>query len=319
MSLKPERLQNGRQTVIFLMGPTGAGKTDVAIELAGRLSYGIVSVDSALIYRGMDIGTAKPDPATLARIPHRLIDICDPADSYSAARFRGDALREIETLLAAQQVPLLVGGTMLYFRALAQGLSQLPESDPLLRRQLQEQAIRDGWAAMHARLRRTDPEAARRIHPNDPQRILRAIEVFELSGKPLSALQGQMEPLPYNIIRIVISPVERAVLHQRIERRFERMMEQGFLREVEHLYRRGDLGPELPSMRAVGYRQLWSFLAGECDLTTAIQRGITATRQLAKRQLTWLRAEPIETKWIDAGDKNMLDSVLKTLERAQLL
>ena len=319
MSLKPERLQNGRQTVIFLMGPTGAGKTDVAIELAGRLSCGIISVDSALIYRGMDIGTAKPDPATLARIPHRLIDICDPADSYSAARFRGDALREIETLLAAQQVPLLVGGTMLYFRALAQGLSQLPESDPLLRRQLQEQAVRDGWAAMHARLRRTDPEAARRIHPNDPQRILRAIEVFELSGKPLSALQGQMEPLPYNIIRIVISPVERAVLHQRIERRFERMMEQGFLSEVEHLYRRGDLGPELPSMRAVGYRQLWSFLAGEYDLTTAIQRGITATRQLAKRQLTWLRAEPIETKWIDAGDKNMLDSVLKTLERAQLL
>jgi len=172
---------------------------------------------------------------------------------------------------------------------------------------------------MHARLQRTDPEAARRIHPNDPQRILRAIEVFELSGKPLSALQGQMEPLPYNILRIVISPADRAVLHQRIEARFQRMMGQGFLSEVEHLYRRDDLAAELPSMRAVGYRQLWSHLAGECDLTTAIQRGITATRQLAKRQLTWLRSEPIETKWIDASDKNMLDSVLKTLERAQLL
>jgi len=266
----------------------------------------------------MDIGTAKPDPETLARIPHRLVDICDPADSYSAARFREDALREIQSLLAGQQLPLLVGGTMLYFRALAQGLSQLPESDPVLRQQLLEQALQDGWAAMHARLQRSDPEAARRIHPNDPQRILRAIEVFELSGKPLSALQGQMEPLPYDIIRIVISPADRAVLHQRIERRFQRMMEQGFLSEVEQLYRRGDLGPELPSMRAVGYRQLWSYLAGEYDLPTAIQRGITATRQLAKRQLTWLRSEPIATKWIDGSDKNMLDSVLKTLERAQL-
>jgi tRNA dimethylallyltransferase len=319
MTLKPEQTEGRYQTVIFLMGPTGAGKTDVAIELSERLSCGIISVDSALIYKGMDIGTAKPDGVTLARVPHRLVDICDPAESYSAARFREDALQEIETLLAARQIPLLVGGTMLYFRALAQGLSHLPESDPELRNQLQEQAQREGWASMYDRLRRFDPEAACRIHPNDPQRILRAIEVFELTGTPLSVLQGQTDPLPYRIIRIVISPNERVVLHERIERRFQCMMEQGFLAEVEGLFQRGDLSRDLPSMRAVGYRQLWSHLAGECDLATAVQRGITATRQLAKRQLTWLRSEPIDTTWIDGSDdKNMLDIVLKSLEHAQL-
>jgi tRNA dimethylallyltransferase len=318
MALKPKQQRDRRQPVIFLMGPTGAGKTDVAIEVAGRFPCGIVSVDSALVYRGMDIGTAKPDAATLARVPHRLIDICDPADSYSAARFRDDARREIEALLERQQIPLLVGGTMLYFRALARGLSHLPESDPALRQRLQQQAVNEGWAAMHARLRRNDPEAARRIHPNDPQRILRAIEVYELSGTPLSVLQGQAEPLPYRVIRVVISPGERAVLHRRIEQRFQRMLEQGFLTEVERLYCRGDLSRDLPSMRAVGYRQLWGYLAGECDLATAVQRGITATRQLAKRQLTWLRSEPGDAAWIDASDKNMLDSVLKTLDHAQL-
>lgn len=318
MTLPTESAAPGRQSVIFLMGPTGAGKTDVAIALAERLHCGIISVDSALVYREMNIGTAKPEPETLTRVPHRLIDICDPTERYSAARFRGDALREIESLLAGGQIPLLVGGTMLYFRALAHGLSQLPESDPLLRRQLEEEAARTGWSAMHQRLQRVDPQAAGRIHPHDPQRILRAIEVFELSGKPLSVLQGQADPLPYNIVRIVISPAQRAVLHQRIEQRFAHMMAQGFLKEVERLYRRGDLGPELPSMRAVGYRQLWSYLDGQCDLSTAVQRGITATRQLAKRQLTWLRSEPIETRWIDAGNKNMLDSVLKTLESAQI-
>lgn len=317
MTAQSKQQQNGRQAVIFLMGPTGAGKTDVAIELGTRLPCGIISVDSALVYKGMDIGTAKPDAATLARVPHRLIDICDPADSYSAARFRDDARREIETLLAGQRIPLLVGGTMLYFRALAQGLSRLPESDPGLRQRLQEQAISEGWTAMYERLRRNDPEAAHRIHPNDPQRILRALEVFELSGTPLSLLQGQAEPLPYDIIRIVISPAERVELHRRIEERFQRMLEQGFLAEVERFYRRGDLSRDLPSMRAVGYRQLWAHLAGECDLATAARRGIAATRQLAKRQLTWLRSEPGGTIWIDGSDKNMLDSVLKTLEHAQ--
>jgi tRNA dimethylallyltransferase len=317
MTPKPEQINDKRQAVIFLMGPTGAGKTNVAVDLIERLPCDIISVDSALIYRGMDIGTAKPDRQMLARAPHRLIDICDPAESYSAARFRQDALPEIEAIFRQGRIPLLVGGTMLYFRALAQGLSQLPEADAAVREDLDGQAQRIGWARMHDRLRLIDPQAAQRIHPNDPQRILRALEVYEMTGKPMSSLMGTTEALPYRIIRLVISPQSRSELHRRIETRFQQMMEQGFLGEVEGLYRRGDLHAGLPSMRAVGYRQLWGYLSGDYDLQTAVQKGITATRQLAKRQLTWLRSEPIETTWIEGGDKNMLDSVLKSLPEAQ--
>jgi len=300
------------------MGPTGAGKTDLAVELLAHLNGGIISVDSALIYRGMDIGTAKPGKDVLLRAPHRLIDICDPVDSYSAASFRHDALIEIEALHARGQVPILVGGTMLYFRALAQGLSKLPSSKPEVRRVLMEQAVDQGWTAMHRRLSELDPVAGERIHPNDPQRILRALEVYELTGTPLTELQGQAEPLPYHIIRVVICPEDRVTLHQRIEKRFNLMMDDGFLAEVERLFQRGDLHADMPSMRAVGYRQLWSFIAGEYGLETAIERGIIATRQLAKRQMTWLRSEPDVAAWIAGGDKNSLVRVLKTLEDAQL-
>jgi len=309
---------DSRRAVIFLMGPTGAGKTDVAVDLVSRIPCGIISVDSALVYRGMDIGTAKPGAEVLEKAPHSLIDICDPAEAYSAARFRSDALAEIESIFAKGQVPVLVGGTMLYFRALAQGLSSLPASEPTVRQALLAQANLDGWDAMHVRLLQTDPVAGQRIHPNDPQRILRALEVFELTGVPLSELQGNTDPLPYRIIRVVIAPTDRSVLHDRIEQRFKRMMEQGFLSEVQRLFQRGDLYADMPSMRAVGYRQLWSYLAGESGLDTAIERGIIATRQLAKRQLTWLRSEPDEPKWIDSGGKYMLDNVLKTLKHAQL-
>jgi len=327
MGLKPEpnqdqrsgQEQDERPTVVFLMGPTGAGKTDVAVELVKRLPCDIISVDSALVYKGMDIGTAKPDNAVLAQAPHRLINICNPVESYSAARFRGDACVEIESILAQGRIPLLVGGTMLYFRALANGLSKLPAADTSLRQALESQAQNEGWTAMHRRLQLIDPQAGQRIHPNDPQRILRALEVYEKTGTPMSELQGQSEPLPYRIIRLVVAPAERAELHRRIERRFHIMMAQGFLTEVESLYRRDDLHADLPAMRAVGYRQLWAYLASTdaLSLETAVQRGITATRQLAKRQLTWLRSEPEGAKWFDGSDKNMLSSILKTLGDAQ--
>jgi len=317
MALRPAQAHNGPPTVVFLMGPTGAGKTELAVELATRRDCDIISVDSALVYRGMDIGTAKPDPEILSRVPHSLIDVCDPSEAYSAARFRSDASAEIESILDQGRTPLLVGGTMLYFRALAYGLSALPTADASLRQALELQGREQGWASMHERLLAVDPQAGRRIHPNDPQRILRALEVYEMTGTPLSALQGRTQPLPYRIIRLVVAPAERRRLHRRIEQRFQAMMSNGFLDEVERLYRRKDLNIDLPSMRAVGYRQLWAHLAGDTSLETAIQRGIIATRQLAKRQLTWLRSEPEGTKWFDGDDKNMLDNVLKTLDDAQ--
>jgi len=311
-------MQPERPAVVFLMGPTGAGKTDIAVDLVAQRACDIISVDSALVFKGMDIGTAKPDAAVLARAPHRLINICDPSESYSAARFRVDACAEIESILAQGRIPLLVGGTMLYFRALANGLSKLPAADVSLRQRLESQARDHGWAAMHERLLALDPLAGERIHPNDPQRILRALEVYEMTGTPMSILQGQSEPLPYRIIRLIVAPQERAELHRRIERRFHQMMAQGFLAEVEGLFQRDDLHADLPSMRAVGYRQLWSHLAGHEGLEVAVQRGITATRQLAKRQLTWLRSEPEDAKWFDGDNKNMLSNILKTLDDAQL-
>jgi tRNA dimethylallyltransferase len=289
-------MARAKPPAIFLMGPTASGKSALALELSERFPLEIVSVDSALVYRGMDIGTAKPDAATLARAPHRLIDIRDPSESYSAAEFRHDALREMASITDSGRVPLLVGGTMLYFRALSRGLAVLPPADAELRQRLAAEARLGGWAMMHQRLEGLDPEAAARIHPNDPQRIQRALEVIELSGHRLSELQrrhrqDEEEHSGYRILRLVVSPASRQVLHQRIEMRFHTMLEQGFIEEVKTLRSRGDLGPELPAMRCVGYRQAWNFLEGEIDREEMTRKAVAATRQLAKRQLTWLRQE----------------------------
>ena len=275
------------------MGPTTTGKTCLAVELVQRLPLDIVSVDSAMVYRGMDIGTAKPSADILKIAPHRLIDICDPAESYSAARFCHDALVEIERIHAAGRIPLLVGGTGLYFRALEKGLSNLPPADSEIRQRLAAEAISLGWETMHARLAKVDPEAAGRIHPNDPQRIQRALEIYELTGKPVSVHYGMGSsiPLPYNVIKTIINPVERLVLHERIRQRFLKMLDQGMVDEVRNLYQRHDLYASLPAMRIVGYRQVWRYLDGQLDYNTMTEHAIVATRQLAKRQLTWLRRE----------------------------
>lgn len=298
---------------IFLLGPTASGKTELAAALVARLPCEIISVDSALVYRGMDIGTAKPDAALLARAPHRLIDILDPAEAYSAARFRTDALREMAEVTAAGRIPLLVGGTGLYFRALRQGLSDLPGADPVVRARLEAEAAALGWEALHQRLRQVDPVAAARIHPNDPQRLQRALEVYELTGRPLSELQrGGGAALPYRVVALALAPMERERLHARIHDRFHLMLERGLVAEVEGLYRRGDLGPDKPSIRCVGYRQVWSYLAGEVEYPAMVELGITATRQLAKRQFTWLRSEP-DSHGFDSMDAHLLDKVLKLL------
>ncbi|MCB1775274.1 MAG: tRNA (adenosine(37)-N6)-dimethylallyltransferase MiaA [Gammaproteobacteria bacterium] len=284
---------------ILLMGPTASGKTDLAIELHRRLPVELISVDSAMVYRGMDIGTAKPDAAELAAAPHRLIDICDPAEVYSAARFRDDALREMRAISAGGRIPLLVGGTMLYFRALQYGLSELPRADAAVRERLERELDDVGLHGLHARLAEVDPVAARRIHRNDPQRTLRALEVWEVSGRPLSELQAASgEAMPYRAVKLVRSPVSRGLLHDRINRRFLQMLDSGFVAEVEALVARGDLDPEMPSMRSVGYRQVWAWLRGECDHDEMVARGQAATRQLAKRQMTWLRSET-DTVWLD--------------------
>jgi tRNA dimethylallyltransferase len=309
MSTQPDP----RPLAILLMGPTASGKTDLAVELVARLPCEIVSVDSAMVYRGMDIGTAKPDATTLARAPHRLIDCCDPAEAYSAARFRKDALREMAAITANGRIPLLVGGTMLYFRALQDGLSPLPSADPQTRRRLEEEAASEGWAALHRRLAAVDPQAAAQIHPNDPQRIGRALEVFELTGRPLTELQLEgagLDPLPYRLLKLVRAPAERATLHERIGQRFHAMLEAGLEAEVRALLARGDLTPDLPSMRCVGYRQVLKYLAGEYKYPMMIDRGIIATRQLAKRQWTWLRSE---------SDCHWLMDVDDPLERALTL
>jgi tRNA dimethylallyltransferase len=297
---------------IFLMGPTASGKTALAIELVRQLPCEIISVDSALVYRGMDIGTAKPDAAELALAPHRLIDICDPAEAYSAARFREDALAEMAEISASGCIPLLVGGTMLYFRALEYGLSRLPEADPDIRADLEREAGESGWEALHAQLMRVDPAAAARIHPNDPQRIQRALEVYRLTGQPLSRLQRQAErnELPYRLVKLARAPQSRAVLHRRIAERFNQMLEEGFEAEVRQLLQRDDLRPEMPSLRSVGYRQMIRYLRGEWDRETMIERGIIATRQLAKRQFTWLRSYP-DVHWLDEEAGNILQQALK--------
>jgi len=288
-----------RPRAIFLMGPTASGKTALACALADRFALAIVSVDSALVYRGLDIGAAKPDAATLARYPHRLIDIRDMAQPYSAAEFRADALREMGSIAASGKIPLLVGGTGLYFRALQSGLSQLPEADADLREKLSEEAKAIGWPAMHARLCERDPQAAQRIGPDDAQRIQRALEVIALTGEPLSAQQGGLPaPFGYRVLKLALIPGDRAVLHERIAQRMDAMIAQGFLDEVRALRARGDLHPDLPAMRAVGYRQAWQHMDGEFDAGEFRDRAIFATRQLAKRQVTWLRSE-LDARWLD--------------------
>jgi len=312
---KPQPKQQLPRT-IFLMGPTASGKTDLAIELHRRFAVDIISVDSAMVYRGMDIGTAKPDAATLARAPHALIDIRDPAESYSAAEFREDALEEMAKCVRRGRVPLLVGGTMLYFRALTRGLAKLPSASPEVRAALEAEAREHGWAALHGRLAALDPEAGRRIHPNDPQRIQRALEVIELTGRRISQLQREQEDeqLGYRVLRLVACPQPRARLHARIEQRFQLMLEQGFLREVETLRARGDLLRELPSMRCVGYRQAWSCLEGEISHAEMCRKAVIATRQLAKRQITWLRQET-DALWYDPCKESAQNFVIGELGR----
>ncbi|MBY7903708.1 tRNA (adenosine(37)-N6)-dimethylallyltransferase MiaA [Vibrio fluvialis] len=298
---------------LFLMGPTASGKTDLAIRLRQKFPVEIISVDSALIYKGMDIGTAKPDQDELALAPHRLIDILDPSEAYSAADFRRDALREMQAIVEQGKIPLLVGGTMLYYKALLEGLSPLPAADPEIRQQIEQEAQQLGWAALHEQLRQIDPISAERIHPNDPQRLSRALEVYRISGKTLTELtQTKGEALPFRVKQFAIAPKERAELHRRIELRFEKMVEAGFEDEVKALYARKDLHPALPSIRCVGYRQMWDYLDGNCTLDEAIFRGICATRQLAKRQITWLRSWD-DLTWLDSEN---VEQALETLSNA---
>ena len=286
--------------VYLLTGPTGTGKSDWAIRLAQSAPVEIVSVDSALVYRGLDIGTAKPAAQLRARLPHHLVDICDPVESYSAGRFVTDAMAAIAAVHARRRAPLLVGGTMLYLRALLKGLAPLPQASPELRHELDQRAAHSGWPALHAELARLDPEAAARINPNDSQRIQRALEVCLATGRRLSALQREtVSPLANVPLKAwALAPRDRPVLHQRLASRFHAMMTAGFLEEVRALHRRGDLTARHSSMRAVGYRQLWAHLEGEYGLSEAVERGIAATRQLAKRQLTWMRAETAP-RWLD--------------------
>jgi tRNA dimethylallyltransferase len=281
--------------IACLLGPTASGKTAAALALAAREPIEIISVDSALVYREMDIGTAKPSAAELASVPHHLIDIVDPADAYSAADFHDDALRLIGEILARGRRPVLVGGTLLYYKALTSGLNDLPAADPALRAQLDADAMRDGWPAMHARLAEIDPVTAARLPPNDSQRIQRALEIYLLSGQPMSVLleAPRREPeTTYRFMPIALEPSDRSVLHERIARRFDAMLAQGLIDEVALLRARGDLDPSMPSMRCVGYRQVWEYLDGETDRATMRDKGVFATRQLCKRQLTWLRSIP---------------------------
>ncbi|SEN90066.1 tRNA (adenosine(37)-N6)-dimethylallyltransferase MiaA [Pseudomonas sp. NFACC39-1] len=315
---------------IFLMGPTAAGKTDLAIELTKALPCELISVDSALVYRGMDIGTAKPSKELLAEFPHRLIDILDPAEAYSAADFRRDALQAMAEITARGKIPLLVGGTMLYYKALVEGLADMPAADPNVRAQIEEEAARLGWQALHEQLAVIDPESAARIHPNDPQRLSRALEVYRVSGQSMTALRQRqsaqsteaaasgMQQLPYTVANLAIAPANRQVLHRRIEQRFTLMLEQGFIDEVVALRERSDLHAGLPSIRAVGYRQVWDYLDGKLTSAEMQERGIIATRQLAKRQFTWLRSWT-DLHWLDSLDCDNLPRALKYLGTISIL
>ena len=299
---------------LFLMGPTASGKTDLAIRLRKKFPVEIISVDSALIYKGMDIGTAKPDNNELVQAPHRLIDILDPRKSYSAADFRRDALKEMHEISQQGKIPLLVGGTMLYYKALLEGLSPLPAANPEIRQQIEQEALTHGWDILHDQLKQVDPVSAERIHPNDPQRLSRALEVYRISGKTLTELtETKGDSLPYRVRQFAIAPKERSELHRRIELRFDQMIKAGFEDEVRALYARKDLHPDLPSIRCVGYRQMWDYLDGSGTLDEAIFKGVCATRQLAKRQITWLRSWD-ELTWLDSENiEQALETVSNTI------
>jgi tRNA dimethylallyltransferase len=305
-----------RRYAVLLMGPTGAGKSDLALALAERLPLEIVSVDSALVYRGMDIGTAKPSLSDRARVAHHLIDIRDPAANYSVGEFTRDAQRLMQDIWRRGKHPLLVGGTMLYFHALTTGIAQLPEADLKMRADIDAQASEVGWAAVHRELAEVDPQAAARIHVNDPQRIQRALEVFKLTGETITKLQQKRVSVfsDVNIKEFAIAPLERAELHTKIKLRFEAMLDAGFVAEVRRLYERGDLSSEHPSIRAVGYRQIWGYLAGRSALKEAEEQGIAATRQLAKRQLTWLRRRA-NAQWLDSMHPEVARLIFEALSK----
>ncbi len=314
---------------IFLMGPTAAGKTDLAIELAQHLPCELISVDSALVYRGMDIGTAKPDKSVLQAFPHRLVDVREPTESYSAAEFCADALEAMAEITSRGRIPLLVGGTMLYYRALEQGLASMPSADPVIRAEIEAEAAANGWLALHEQLAEIDPESAARIHPNDPQRLIRALEVYRVSGLSMSEHRRRQQregadqqalglsQLPYTVARLAIAPQQREVLHGRIAQRFKQMLEQGFIEEVEALRCNSDLHEDLPSMRAVGYRQVWDYLEGNLARSELEERGIIATRQLAKRQFTWLRSWD-KVQWLDSLASDNLPRALKYLQSSTI-
>ncbi len=324
---------------VFLMGPTASGKTDLAMQLVQQAGCEIISVDSALIYRGMNIGTAKPSAEELAVAPHRLIDIRDPAEVYSAAAFREDALHAMADITESGKIPLLVGGTMMYFKALSQGIADLPKADPRLRQEIEAFAHRHGWVALHDELKNADPVAAEKIHPNNRQRLVRAIEVLRLTGKrlsdlwhadsPDSVMTGQnqskdytkweevsFDGLPYNVVNFAIAPRERKDLHARIEQRFLKMLDDGFVDEVKTLYARGDLSPELPSIRCVGYRQVWDYLENRITYEDMVAKGVAATRQLAKRQITWLRSWP-DVHWLETEDTGKYAKVVDLITQHQ--
>lgn len=300
--------------VVFLMGPTASGKSALAVQLAQALNGEVISVDSALVYKGMDIGTAKPTLDERQGIPHHLFDILDPAESYSTGQFKAQALALIAEMMARGKLPILVGGTMLYFNALSGGLAELPEADPVLRAKLDDELRLLGKLALHQRLAQIDPVAAARIHPNDPQRIQRALEVYELTGKPLSAYftAAQQVTMPYRAIKLIVAPKERLSLHAIIAQRFEQMLQQGLIAEVENLKHRGDLSEAMPSIRAVGYRQVWAYLNGEYAKPIMIEKGIAATRQLAKRQFTWLRRET-EAIRLESGQPDLLGCAISAI------
>ncbi len=297
------------------MGPTAAGKTDLAIELAKQFPVEIISVDSALVYRGLNIGTAKPNPEILQDYPHHLVDIVDPVEPYSAGSFREDALRLMTEITARGNIPLLVGGTMLYFKALQQGLADLPAADSKIREKLDADIAERGLTYLHDQLKQVDPTSAARIHINDPQRIQRALEVYLITGKSMTELTKEsVQSLPYNVIKIIISPQDRAILHQRIADRYNNMMMMGFIDEVKGLFSRSDCHANLPAIRAVGYRQVWAYLEGEYDQETLIEKAIIATRQMAKRQLTWLRAQQ-DGVWFDSGSGLPVDQVVSYIKQ----
>jgi tRNA dimethylallyltransferase len=295
-----------KPSAIFLMGPTAAGKTDLAIALSKVLPTDVISVDSALVYKGMDIGSAKPSKAELALCPHRLIDIRDPADPYSAADFRRDALEAMAEISAAGRIPLLVGGSMLYYKALLEGLAEMPSAEQAVRAEIEREALDKGWPYIHGQLAAVDIESAERIHPNHSQRLSRALEVFRVSGKTMTQLRAEQKSDPlqdhYQLVQLAIAPRQRSTLHERIALRFHKMLELGVIEEVESLRARGDLHLDLPSMRAVGYRQVWEYLDGALTKDEMIERGIVATRKLAKRQFTWLNGWT-ELNWINTDNK----------------